>query len=410
MSKEFIPVLRFSVCSDLHIGGPDYFGKEKLRKLFHICGKIVVEAPVYKRMDAYIFDGDSTNDGTKEQYNAFWTEVVHAGVLDRTYHIVAKNHDNWEFGNSCVKTGLAYSRQIFGKDTDFHVVLNGFHFIGISTCDEDGVYYSEKQLQWLDGCLQEAVAQNPERPVFVFQHEHVKNTVYGSFEEDGWGMDFFTDVLRKYPQVVHFSGHSHYPLNDPRSVVQKDFTAVGTGAMSYAEFTVDGERKIHPDNHLLMAQGWIVEADVQGNLLLHGMDYYSETELCRIELPAPMSKAAFTRTNDKLEAKAEAPVFPEDAAVSVQTVGDKWKVAFSTAIGSPENPVFLYRINVCNDQGQILWQTSLLHPYWYRSVKRQMSVMIPSQNGPCVIQIEAENAFGRKSRTIQAEVIGHETA
>ena len=39
-----------------------------------------------------------------------------------------------------------------------------------------------------------------------------------------------SDVLAKYPQVVTFSGHLHFPLNDPRSIWQASFTSFGCGS------------------------------------------------------------------------------------------------------------------------------------------------------------------------------------
>ena len=51
---------------------------------------------------------------------------------------------------------------------------------------------------------------------FVFLHQHIKDTVYGSQE---WGTQDsakINAVLKEYPQVITFSGHSHYPLDDPR--------------------------------------------------------------------------------------------------------------------------------------------------------------------------------------------------
>ena len=48
-------------------------------------------------------------------------------------------------------------------------------------------------------------------------------------------MPEFAEILKNYPQVVDFSGHSHVPINDPRSIHQKHFTALGTGSLSYFE-------------------------------------------------------------------------------------------------------------------------------------------------------------------------------
>ncbi|MBQ4383475.1 MAG: metallophosphoesterase [Firmicutes bacterium] len=403
MKSDFKPVLRFIVSSDLHIEGPDCPKLDRLKDMFRYCRNYAAESD-YQNLDAYFFVGDSTNNGTKEQYDAFWQTVLCGSAQDSSYAVIAKNHDNWEFGRECVKTGLAYYKNLTGKDTDFHIIRNGFHFIGISTCDETGVYYTEKQAQWLDDNIREAIRQTPDRPVFVFQHEHVKGTVYGSSEFDGWGMDFFSEILRKYPQIVHFSGHSHYPLNDPRSVVQKDFTTVGTGAMSYAEFTVDGERTVHPDGFEQIAQGWVVEADEEGDLLLIGMDFTSGEELCRIELPAPVDRKRLSRTYESIESMSRPPVFPEGAQASVETSESVNTVSFPAAIGGLLDPVFLYRVYLMDRRGQILEQKTVQHHYWYKNDICRYSASLPFHGDQNSVTVEAENAFGKKSRKLFVEV------
>ena len=58
-------------------------------------------------------------------------------------------------------------------------------------------------------------------------------TVYGS----EWGFtenrDLMYDTLKPYPQVITFSGHTHYPLDDPRIIHQEDFTSIGTSTGAY---------------------------------------------------------------------------------------------------------------------------------------------------------------------------------
>ena len=82
-------------------------------------------------------------------------------------------------------------------------------------------YYSDKQINWLKEEMAKAQKDDPEKPIFIFLHQHIKETVYGSHE---WGTQDsakINAVLKEYPQVITFSGHSHYPLDDPRSIHQK---------------------------------------------------------------------------------------------------------------------------------------------------------------------------------------------
>ena len=77
-------------------------------------------------------------------------------------------------------------------------------------------------------------------------HHAVKGTVYGS---ELWYTNDLDGILEEYEQVVHFSGHSHFPINDPRSIWQGDFTALNTGTLSYAEMapaSASGHHRPHP--------------------------------------------------------------------------------------------------------------------------------------------------------------------
>lgn len=81
-------------------------------------------------------------------------------------------------------------------------------------------YYSDKQINWLKEEMAKAQKMT-QKTDFRILHQHIKETVYGSHE---WGTQDsakINAVLKEYPQAITFSGHSHYPLDDPRSIHQK---------------------------------------------------------------------------------------------------------------------------------------------------------------------------------------------
>lgn len=73
------------------------------------------------------------------------------------------------------------------------------------------------------------------KPFFLFQHPHPRNTVYGSW---AWGRDNgdSTKAMSQFPNCVCLSGHSHYSLTDDKSVWQGAFTCIGTASMSYIDY------------------------------------------------------------------------------------------------------------------------------------------------------------------------------
>ena len=123
----------------------------------------------------------------------------------------------------------AFWKKTFGVEPNARYQVNGYQFIAISPekgtmADGDYMY----ALEWFQRELEEAVAADPEKPVFVFQHYPVTPTVYGGRGLDDWGAEDLFDTLQKYPTVVNFSGHTHYPLTDPRVAWQGNFSAFGT--------------------------------------------------------------------------------------------------------------------------------------------------------------------------------------
>jgi len=71
---------------------------------------------------------------------------------------------------------------------------------------------------------------DPRLPFFYTQHQHPCDTCFGFW---AWGHDDgrSTRALSPFPNAIAFSGHSHTPLTDERSVWQGDFTSFNTAAL-----------------------------------------------------------------------------------------------------------------------------------------------------------------------------------
>ncbi|MFB8376310.1 metallophosphoesterase family protein [Paenibacillus taichungensis] len=102
--------------------------------------------------------------------------------------------------------------------------IDGYHYIFLGTeqphpkdCD-----MSADQLQWLETKLSEQAL--PEQPIFVFLHQPLMDTVAGSMKEQGWyGVNqdaALKAVLSRYPQVILFSGHTHWQLQAQRTMYE----------------------------------------------------------------------------------------------------------------------------------------------------------------------------------------------
>ncbi|HOO25918.1 MAG TPA: metallophosphoesterase, partial [Clostridiales bacterium] len=320
-NDDFVPILRFAVASDIHT---EFLGGRQNRRLAKMIKSAYAAArshETYKDLDGLLLAGDVTDRGYKFQYLAFQS-VLNANILDETSPMVilAKSHDC----STMKKDALDFYEELSGLTTDFHKIIKGFHFIGISTTHDRDTddKYSQAQLQWLDNELAAAVADAPDKPIFVSHHEHVLNTVYGSREDLGerWGTPEFYDILAKYPQVVDFSGHSHYPLNDPRSIWQGDFTALGTSTLYYYEFTVDDVKTYHPKNNKKASQYWLVEVDAANRVRLRGYDLIGEAFVCEYIIEKPADKNTFAYTPEKMQASSSPPAFEAGAKAKVKNI------------------------------------------------------------------------------------------
>ncbi len=396
----FCPCLRFCVCSDLHIKEADDEHVNRLRQLMRTAYQIAEADALYPKLDAFLFAGDLTDHGKPAQFRAFW-DTVQSERQPGTQVLacIPRYHDNWEFGKGGKKTGLGHFRAITGLSTDTHLQIGPFHFIAVSTSEKD-CYYDRKQKRWLKQALKDAAKDNPDAPVFFMQHEHARNTVYGSSAFDGWGLTHFSRIFRKYPNLVHFSGHSHYPLNDPRSIFQKDFTAVGTGALSYAEFTVGARRTVHPPACESIAQGWMVEVDSGNTVVLRGYDFLSGALLCTYVLRFPANKQAFPFTPERQKARSSPPVFPADAALRTDRTADGYSLICPAAQSGDAFSVFRYVAEGFDENGRLLCSADTLHEYWFAHEKATYTISLPAAPGLKSVAVRAENAYGMASAPI----------
>ena len=394
---DFVPVLRFVATSDTHINALGDKGCRRVAAMINSAYSIAEADPDYKELDAVVFSGDITDNGTFTAFSAFaaTTDKAIRGDTERLA-VVAKAHD----GGTYDSDSLEIFTSLTGQETDFHRVIDGFHFIGVSRSPEAGVHYTDEQVQWLDRELAAATAAAPSQPVFVFQHEHVLDTVFGSYSYDGWGMDTFKAVLEKYPQAVHISGHSHYPANDPRSIWQGSFTAIGDVGLAYYEFTVDDETSVHPDGNKSMTQALLVEVDARNRVLVRVLDV-DAGEFTAQYLIDNITDPVKTKYDHNIRrAVSVAPAFPDGAFLTCEKKLGGYKVSFPAAVVSgSDNAVYLYRLTVTDENGNTVKSAWQLSDYYYAKHCNTASfdkfTLLP--DGDYTVSVTAEDVWGNRS-------------
>lgn len=398
----FTPVMRFVSTSDTHINTLGDTGCQRMAKMIKSAYMISDSDEDYKNLDAVVFSGDITDNGMFNSFAAF-TAITDMELREGTERlgVIAKNHDSYLYS--------AYAPTVYekvtGQESDFHKVVNGFHFIGVSR-SKTLAQYSPEQIQWLDENLAQAVKESPEKPVFVFQHEHVRDTVYGSSKSDGWGLEVFTDVLKKYPQAIHISGHSHFPANDPRAIWQDSFTAINAGGLGYFEFAVDGKNGIHPDGYKDMTQALIIEVDADNRVLVRVLDVDKGVFLREFLIDNVADAKKEKYNHDVRKANSVAPGFSEDASLKVEK--DKmgrYVVTVPQASVSGDNEVFLYRLTVTDENGKTIHKDWTFSEYYFAQRPDTVSFdAFLSLKGNFTVTVAAEDVWGNQSETLSAAV------
>lgn len=389
---DFTPVTRFIVTSDTHITTIGDFQSTRLEKMIKLGYEIAEKDEEYQKLDAVLVAGDITDVGSKIAFGSIKAATKPVLKGDTQFlATVSTSHDDRSLG----KESLSLYEEIMGQETDFHRVINGFHFIGVSASKNEGEHYGEYQKQWLKKQLDEAVADDPSKPIFVIQHEHISNTVYGSSDFEGWGMPYFAEILEEYPQIIDFSGHSHYPINDARSIWQGEYTALGAGGLYYTELTVDDTRTFHPTDYRFVSTFWVVEIDADNRIRLRAVDLGAKEYLCEYILEGPLDR---NYTPDMQKSRSKPPVFESDASLKVTGK----KVTFDAAKSADGMPVFIYRAYAVDDNGNRTPVGKTVPSYYRYDVPETVKIELENlPDGHYTLEVVAENCYGMQSEPLK---------
>lgn len=396
--EDFTPVLRFAAASDVHLNGePDQPAALRLGPMFDDA-YAYAQTQEYKGLDAVMLIGDVATSGDDSEYVLFNSIVREHKRPETQLLTVLGNHEFIKYRDYDATIGYEKYKQYVNQDVDTHDVINGFHFIGVSY-DDNGKTFTGK-LDWLKAELDKAVAEDPSKPVFVYEHPHPFGTVYGSVN---WGDLDLRRALDKYPQVVDFSGHSHYASSDPRSVWQGTFTAVGTGSMAAYMGNlnyINGDEDAPGES----AGFWIVEVDKDGRIRMALYDAVNHTFFDNVEyfIPEPANKKKRAYTWQAQKSRDAAPQFPDGAQVAaVKNENGETVLEFPDAVGfyEAEN----YKISVKAGL-KTVWSDTVISDY-VRAGLTGVSVNIGEIDaGEYSVTVTAYSPYAKRGGTIRGNV------
>ena len=366
LDKNFRPTLRFFVVSDVHYKDEHTVERDRMEKAIKTVYALS-DGEDYSKVDALYVVGDFANSGTRAQMTAFKDTLDKNLRPETDYTLSLASH---EFGSEGEEAALQKFAEIFAQEPDSHKVINGYHFISV-TCT-NGCHFDEKKQAWVAEELAKAAKDDPKRPIFFFQHPHIMGTVYGSAN---WGEDELTAILMNYPQIINFSGHSHAPINDPRSIHQRHFTCLGTGTLSY--FELDEFDKVYgtvPPNDDIAAQMLIVEADAEGRVRIYPYDLITDNFFpftWKIDSAWDVDSYLYTDARYRTE---KAPWFDADAKLEIKDVkADGFTVEFDQA-KVEEEYVDDYNVYVKTADGVAVRNTTIWSEYYYYNMPEKLSV------------------------------------
>ncbi|MBQ8496649.1 MAG: metallophosphoesterase [Clostridia bacterium] len=240
-------------------------------------------------------------------------------TTDKFYEIFGMSYRAYDKETSRVELGCT------------HTIVNGYHFLCLNPINSSyiavgdmGTFYTDEVKAWLDETLAAITEENPDQYVFVNTHPMIYDTTYGStlvVSDHQWFTKDLTSILEKYNQVVTFGGHVHFPLNDPRSIMQTAFTSLGCASVTYMAIENGGYENMSSATVMRdssqYSQGLICQVDENGNMRFTRMDFHNEDTIeTPWEIPAPAADGSHLTYYGKDRADDNtAPVLSELRAV-----------------------------------------------------------------------------------------------
>lgn len=229
-------LLNFAAISDTHIHEDGDGGYNDM--IFSLVMPDMEKAE--SKLDALVVAGDVTDHGEEAQWQYLQNLISQYDPAEKILLAVG-NHDTWtdEGKKSAKQLFVEYSKKITGTKVSnvyYSTTVNGYYFIFLgSEKDNTDAYFSQKQLNWLDGEMKKAA--KTKKPIFVVSHWPLNET-HGLPET--WGDDEYTkmtggmgeqsakvkNILNKYKNVFLISGHIHSGLSNTAMAERNGYQSI----------------------------------------------------------------------------------------------------------------------------------------------------------------------------------------
>lgn len=355
--------------------------------------------------DGIMHVGDVTDSGHPGQFQTMseiWNRNK-AGLAPM--YFTTGNHDvRW----ADFEERMASFRAATGMDRLYYDIwIKGYHFIFLGTEKplKDCAYLSQKQLAWFERKL----AENAEavKPIFIFVHEPMKNTVAGAQTHFGWhGIRQDRElkmILLKYPQSVVFSGHTHWELGSLDTMYNAKYATL---------FNVPSTAYLWTDENELKkgSQGYFVEV-YDDKVLVRGRDFAEGSWVCDaqyiVSLPAdipvvdPETDPDMTLSNPSIQLDKQCYITGESiqvtytGALNHDAVGIFHRGAVPNEVQKVDPILFMFTNEVQQPNGKIVFKDMDLPPGEYDMIYLGETLHVELARLP--FKVESKASFQSRS-------------
>ncbi len=405
-TDENTVVASFAVFSDVHIGKDNVSPRPEAK----FADALTQLKALMPQCDAVLFAGDITNLGTDAEYESFmriWNEGKPASAQ---LGAVMGNHEY--FRDGVVRYGGesaaflkecrdAYASIVGEHNTD--IVVNGVHMIGVSADNSAAQYGSAEQ--FLREHVKAAAEEDPTKPIIIYAHEGL-----GVYHGGGAG-NFSSETVRflqKYPQVIVFSGHTHYSLYDPRMINQQTFTTIQTSTMGADLWNYNEWNPLQHKDKDKVSEGHLVTVTAGGVVTVTRYDFFRKMPVGQdwvIDIPAVTeSRSNFTYTAARKNEAAD-PAFPQDGVVTMTDITTSGvTVTFPAASVEDkvsDGQIYKYIITVTKEGASAPYQTKEMQGEYYLGKDASASYTLPltalRSGTTYTVTVTAETPWGKKA-------------
>ena len=263
------PIIEFQSVSDIHIGRSE--SAEHFRLMLE---DIVKNSP---NSSGIFANGDIIDSGSN---TSLWADLwkIYDGVENAPdFFPGIGNHEyqgmNYAGGLESFLKNIRMPEGYAKPDGTpyYDVWVDGYHFIFLGDARTSGCDIGDEQYDWLEARLAE---KKDDRPVFLFFHQPMKNTVAGSMESEGWWAlqddARMREILAEHPEIFFFNGHTHWILDSYNTMYGGgDEAAIfNTSSVSYLWQSYDVPTGVYQEGR----EGFYVKV-YKDRVLLLGRDF-----------------------------------------------------------------------------------------------------------------------------------------